>query len=123
MAAKVRGTVHLYGITGTVSNATVQSVKIKSATQNNDTTVDENGNEIESRMDDIVDEGTVEIKMRAAYAIPASGDTLVYETFSYAVLSLDRAEQAKGFRILTITIKKTEYVDAGTVTSVTTTGS
>lgn len=121
MGAKVRGIVHLYGINGTVASATVQSVKLKSDTQNNDTTVDEFGNEIESRMDDIKDEGTVEIKMQAAYTMPAAGDTMAYETLSYAVMSIDRAEQAKGFRMLTLSIKKTQYVDASTITTVTTT--
>ncbi len=121
MAARVRGTVHLYGITGTVANATVQSVKLKSETQNNAETVDENGNEIERRVDDIKDEGTVELKMRASYAIPVSGDSMVYETLNYEVTSVDRAEVAKGHRMLTLGVKKTQYVNSASVTTVTTT--
>ncbi len=120
MSARERGTVHLYGINGRVANATVQNVKLKSEPANRDDTVDENGNVIERRIDDITDEGTVELKMRAAFTVPTAGDTLVYETLNYEITSIDRAEQAKGFRMLTIGVKKSQYVDASAVTTIAT---
>jgi len=110
MAATTRGTAHLYGIDGTITNATVQDFKQKDQHQNVDATVNEGGNEIERRYDDLAQEATITIKIREDYTPPAVASTLVYKTITWEIVSIEKTETAKGFRIITLTLKKTEYV-------------
>lgn len=110
MAATTRGTAHLYGISGTITNATVQDFKEKFQNQNEDSTIDESGNEIERRYDDLAQEATITIKIRSGYDIPDPGTTLTYESVVYDVTSVERVQQAKGFRMVTLNLKKTEYI-------------
>lgn len=121
MGAKSFGTVFVYGVTGTVNNGAVQSFKLKSEQKNTATTDDEYGNEIERRRDDQHDEATIEFKYRAAYTIPTPSDTLTYEGSSWEVVSVDRNEGGKTHRMLTLSIKKSQYINSATATSITTT--
>lgn len=113
------GTVFLYGITGRITNGAVQSFKGKNDTKNNATTDNEDGNEIERRYSDNHYEGTIEFKYRSTYAIPAVASILSYEGVSWEVVSVDRNESGKTHRMLTLSIKRSEFIDSTTSTSIT----
>ena len=106
MAATVLGTAHLYGVEGTASNATVLSFRDKASAKNTAETIDENGNEIERRYDDLHNEATMNVRMRTSYSIPAPGSTLTYNSVTYEVVDTEKATQNKGYRELTINLKK-----------------
>lgn len=110
MPATTRGTAHLYGISGTISNATVTDFKEKAQNQNEDSTVNESGNEIERRYDDLAKEATITLKIRSGYTVPDPGSTVAYESVTYDVVSIERTQVAKGFRLVTLNLKKTEYI-------------
>lgn len=111
MAAKTFGVAHLYGVSGRITNATVLSFTNDETHLQEDTTIDEDGRKIEDRFDDVANEATIVIRMRAAYTKPAIGTILVYDTVSYIITSISRAEEVKGYRTLTIKIRNSEYVD------------
>lgn len=121
MAAKSFGTVFLYGITGTLTNGAVQSFKLKSEQKNTATTDDEFGNEIERRRDDNHDEATIEFKYRSTYTIPNTSDILVYESASWELVTVDRNEGGKTHRMLSLSIKKSQYINSASSTTITTT--
>lgn len=107
MAAIVKGTAHIFGVvTGTITNASIQSYTYKKAPKNTSETVDEVGNEIEWRLDDIQTEITFEIKLKAAYTEPAIGDVLTFNSIAYCIMSIDGKEEAKAHKMLTLTAKK-----------------
>lgn len=110
MAAKTFGTAHLYGIAGTIANATVLSFSLGKGHGVEDSTVDENGIEIERRYDDVQEEGSITIRMQAAYTEPAVGTTVAYNAVTYEITKVDRSEESKGFRTLTLSIKKSEGI-------------
>ena len=110
MATVTRGTAHLFGISGTITGVTVQDFKEKQVNQNEEKTINESGNEIERRYDDLAQEATITIKLRTGYTIPTPGTTLTYEAVIYDITSIERVQQAKGFRMATLNLKKTEYI-------------
>lgn len=106
MAATILGTAHLYGVEGTVSNATVLSFRDKASCKNTAETMDESGNEIERRYDDLHNEVAIGVRMRTSYSIPAPGSTITYNAVTYEVVDTEKSTQNKGFRELTINAKK-----------------
>jgi hypothetical protein len=110
MAAKDYGTVHLYGVAGTVANASVQDFSVDEELANKGTTEDEIGNVIERRSDDNTKTGSITIKIRALYAPPAAGDILTYNGVKYEVTKVGRVEKNKDFRMITLAILTNEYV-------------
>ncbi len=110
MAAITKGIAHIYGITGTATNATVQSFSYKNEAKNTAETVDESGNEIERRYDDVHKEASVEMKIKAGFAEPAVGDTFVFNAISYEVVSIDHKEEAKGHQMVTLSVKRSQYI-------------
>ena len=110
MALTTLGTAHVYGISGTIANAAVQSFSIKKDFQNRSSTLDESGNEIERRMDDTIAEGSITIRFTSAYTEPVPGATLSYDTVTYEIVSVDLAETNNGHAQYTLSIKTTENV-------------
>lgn len=110
MAAVVKGTAHLYGVAGTRSNATVLSFRNKTSCANTAQTEDEDGNVIERRYDDITDEATMTIRLRSGHTAPTVGSTITYNSVTYEVVDFEASEQQKGFREMTINLKKSEDV-------------
>ena len=110
MAAVVKGTAHVYGAAGTVSNATVISFQRKLMTANNATTENETGNVIERRYDDITTEASITIRIRSAYTDPTVGSTLTYDGTAYIVESLDEKQANKGFTEYTLSLRTSEGV-------------
>ena len=110
MAATVLGTAHLYGLEGTVSNATVLKFDVKQSCKNLATTEDETGVEIERRYDDIHYDATITLRLRTAYSLPAIGSTMSYNSITYEVVEHTKNTVNKGFRELTLTLKKSEGI-------------
>lgn len=104
------GTAHLYGVSGTITNATVLSFSLDHSHGVDDNTVNESGQMIERRYDDIIQEGTITLRIQATYTIPAIGTVLVYETIRYEITGLTNAQEAQGFRTITFRIKRSEYI-------------
>lgn len=110
MAAIIKGTAHVYGVAGTVTSATVQSHNLKLDHQNKTNTLDESGNEIERRRDDLMKEGSIVLRIQAAYVEPAPGDVLSYGGENFEIDSLDHSETNNAHVSVTLSIKTTEYV-------------
>lgn len=113
MAGSVKGTAHLYGITGgvaVVTNATVISFSLNKAHQNTAQTQNEIGNEIERRYDDLHQDGTLVIRPRSGFTPLVPGDNYTYNGTAFEIVSEGREEEQRGFVTLTYAIKKSEYV-------------
>lgn len=110
MAVDQFGTAHLWGIAGTVASCTVTGFSTTETRQNEGKTVDESGNEVEHRLDDTIVEGEITLKIQAAYTLPAAGDAITYDSVTYLISSVGRAEQAQDFRIITLSIRTAEFI-------------
>lgn len=110
MAAVTKGTAHLYGITGTVGNATVLSFTEGSSFNLEDETLDENGVGIEYRGDDRRSDSSITIRIRSAYVVPAIGTELTYATVKYWITAVSRNETQRGFRELTLSLRNQEGI-------------
>lgn len=110
MATKTQGTAHVYGVNGTVTDATVQSFNLKRDYQNRSNTLNETGNEVERRMDDEIKEGSIVIRIQAGYTEPDVGDVITYDGVNYEITNIDRGETNNAHVQLTLNIKTTEYV-------------
>lgn len=116
MAATVLGTAHLYGITagvGAITNATVLSFNVTDEHANRAQTVNEIGNEIEDRFDDLHKTGTITLRIRAAYTVASAASTITYNGETYVITSVERAEEAQGFVTVTYNIQHKEYISVG----------
>jgi hypothetical protein len=110
MAAVVKGIAHLFGAAGTVTNATVLSFRDALSPALSEFTEDENGVVIEHRMDDRTNDASITIRQKSGYTAPAIGDALTYNAVAYYVVSVERSEQNKGFREITLTLRKSEGI-------------
>lgn len=113
MAAVTKGTAHLFGIqagVGAIGDATVLSFNLDEEHANVATTINEIGNEIEDRRDDLHKTGTITLKIRAAYTELDAADQITYDSVIYLITKKGRVEQAGDFLVITYSIKTTEYV-------------
>lgn len=110
MAAIVKGTAHVYGVAGTVTNATVTAFSRDKTTANNAQTENATGNVIERRYDDITTDATITIRVRTGYSEPAIGDTLTYDSIKYIVEKVSEKQQQKGFSEFTLSVKTSEGI-------------
>ena len=110
MASITKGTAHVYGVAGTITDCSVQSFSLKSEHQNKTTTLDESGNEIENRRDDLVQEGSIVIRVQSGYTVPAAGDQITYDSVIYVIESIDRSETNNAHTVYTLSIRTSEYV-------------
>jgi hypothetical protein len=109
MAAKNFGTVHLYGINGTITSATVQSFSKNETHALEDETMNEDGQVIELLLDDVRIDATIGLRIQAAYTESVIGATLTYDTVEYIIMGKNRSEGNKQFREIEYTLKKYEY--------------
>ena len=109
MAAKNFGTVHLYGINGTVTSATVQSFSKNENHALEDETIDESGHVIEVLLDDVRVEATITLRIQSAYTESNIGATLTYDSVEYIIMSKGRSEENKGFRTIEYNLRTYEY--------------
>jgi hypothetical protein len=107
MAAVVKGTAHVYGITGTVTNITVQSYTISRSFELDDRVEDASGLTITHRLDGRTNEITVEGVLQSSTFSVGIGDRLQFVgneiTFDGVVTRLEDRGQNKGFSLISLT--------------------
>lgn len=104
MPAVVNGTAHLFGISGTITNASVQDFSLDEEFANKSQTEDETGNVIERRSDDITKTGSITLKIRSGYSIPTVGTNVTYDGTVYEITKVGRVQKHKDFRMVTLSI-------------------
>lgn len=105
MAAVTKGTAHLFGIGGTISNVTITSFKTDTSPGVKETTADENGIIVERRYDDTMTSGTLTVRPRSGYTVPAIGDIIAGpDSVSYIVEGLGKTFTAGKFREYTLSV-------------------
>lgn len=113
MPLSTKGPAHLYGIQGgiaVVTNATVLSFSLNKSNKNTAETVNEIGNEIERRYDDLHQEGNLTLRPRAGFNDLVPGANYAYDGITFEVVSEGHEEQSQGFLTKTYAIKKSEYI-------------
>lgn len=113
MSVVVKGTAHVYGIVagvGAVTNATVLSFKMDEEHDNKGETFNEIGNKIEDRRDDRRSKGSITLRIRAGYTVAAAATKLTYNAIDYLITKVGRAEEAKGFVVITYDLETYEYI-------------
>ena len=110
MALITHGTAHVFGVAGTITDATVQSFNVTEDAQNKTNTLDEQGNEVERRRDDIISSGSITLRIETGYTLPTAGSIIAYNSINYEVDTVDRAETNNAHVVVTLSIKTSEYV-------------
>ena len=113
MAATVKGTAHIFGIVAgvaAVTNATVLSFSLDHEHANKASTVNEIGNLIEERYDDLTKTGSITLKIRSGYSVLEAATQITYNSVIYVITKVGRAEQAADFVIITYDIKTSEFI-------------
>ena len=109
MSLKNWGTAHLFGIDSSVSNATLTDESFEDILKNVAEVVDEIGNLINKRMDDLTTTGTVTLIQRTSYTAPVVGTSLTYNGTAYKVMRVGRKKTSRGFRITELGLETSEY--------------
>ena len=106
MAAVTKGTAHTYGISGTVSNITVQSYTVSRSFELDDKVAGEHGRTITHRVDGRSNELSLEGVLQSSSFAIAIGDRLQFTgneiTFDGMVTRIEDRGQAKGFSLVSI---------------------
>jgi len=110
MAAQTFGTAHLFGVAGTIGDATVMSFSDGASFALADETKNESGVTIERHYNDRQNDVSISIKMQSAYTKPAQGDTLTYNGVTYEIVSTSESQENQGFRVFELTMKKSEGI-------------
>jgi len=113
MAAESKGTAHLWHISagvGAITNATVTAFSLDEEQANKGVTLNEIGNKIEDRRDDLTKTGSITVKIRAAYTVAAAFTNITYNTVKYMITKVSRAEQAGESITITYAIETSEYI-------------
>lgn len=107
MAAVSKGTAHVYGISGTVSNITVQSYTVSRSFELDDKVAGEHGRTITHRVDGRTNEISIEGVLQSASFSIAIGDRLQFAgneiAFDGMVTRIEDRGQAKGFSLISLT--------------------
>jgi hypothetical protein len=113
MAATEYGTAHVFGIAagvGAITNATVTGFDVTDEHKNRTQVVNELGNEILDRYDDLHKTGTITCRIRSAYTVAAAATQITYNSVKYIITSVARAESSGDFVQITYNIKTSEYI-------------
>jgi hypothetical protein len=107
MAAVVKGTAHVYGISGSVSNITVQSYTVSRSFELDDKVAAEHGRTITHRVDGRTNEISIEGVLQSASFSIAIGDRLQFAgneiAFDGMVTRIEDRGQNKGFTLISVT--------------------
>lgn len=107
MAAVSKGTAHVYGIAGTVSNITVQSYTVSRSFELDDKVAGEHGRTITHRVDGRTNEISIEGVLQSSSFSIAIGDRLQFAgneiAFDGMVTRIEDRGQAKGFSLISLT--------------------
>lgn len=114
MAAVSKGTAHVYGISGTVSNITVQSYTVSRSFELDDKVAGEHGRTITHRVDGRTNEISIEGVLQSSSFAVAIGDRLQFAgneiAFDGLVTRIEDRGQAKGFSLISITAQSFEDI-------------
>lgn len=110
MAAKTFGTAHLFGVDGTITNATVMSFSTDENHGISDTTKDESGIVIERRYDDETTTASITLRFQAAYTEPTIGTQLTYDSVKYIIETKGKAQEQEGFQQITLGLITSEGI-------------
>lgn len=114
MAAVSKGTAHVYGISGTVSNITVQSYTVSRSFELDDKVAGEHGRTITHRVDGRTNEISIEGVLQSSSFSVAIGDRLQFAgneiAFDGLVTRIEDRGQAKGFSLISITAQSFEDI-------------
>ena len=110
MSTITHGVSHIFGIEGTITDATVQSFNVTGDHQLKTNTLDEMGREIERRRDDETQTGSITLRIQTGYTLPTVGSIIAYNSVNYEVDTVDRAETNGDYVAITLAIKTSEYV-------------
>jgi hypothetical protein len=118
MAAITKGIpVYVWGTNETITNANVTNISTTKSYGNVQTVVNFQGNEIEKRMDDTVETGTVTLQYEAAFAPATAGSNITFPGAGasgadvvFYITGIADSHTNNGFRETTYNIKKTEYI-------------
>lgn len=107
MAAVTKGTAHVYGISGTVSNITVQSYTVSRSFELDDKVAGEHGRTITHRVDGRTNEISIEGVLQSASFSIGIGDRLQFSgneiAFDGMVTRIEDRGQSKGFSLISLT--------------------
>ena len=107
MAAVTKGTAHVYGISGTVSNITVQSYTVSRSFELDDKVAGEHGRTITHRVDGRTNEISIEGVLQSSSFSLAIGDRLQFSgneiAFDGMVTRIEDRGQSKGFSLISVT--------------------
>lgn len=108
MAAVVKGTAHVYGISGTApANITVQSYTISRSFELDDKVADASGLTITHRLDGRTNELSMEGVLQSATFSVAVGDRLQFAgneiSFDGVITRIEDRGQNKGFTLISLT--------------------
>jgi len=107
MAAVTKGTAHVYGISGTVSNITVQSYTVSRSFELDDKVAGEHGRTITHRVDGRTNEISIEGVLQSSSFSVAIGDRLQFSgneiAFDGMVTRIEDRGQSKGFSLISVT--------------------
>lgn len=110
----VFGTAHVYGVPSTITNATVVSQSLTLVHLNRGETVDENGNQIERRYDDLAEQGTITLRHRSSYTVAAPGSTISISngssTKTFEIQEVGKEFESQGFRQVTYSVLQSSNI-------------
>lgn len=116
MSAVTKGTAHVYGISGTVTNLTVQSYTITRSFELNDTVADETGKTITQRLDGRMNEISIEGVLQSTAFAPVIGDRIQFVgnkiSFDGVITRIEDRGQNKGFSLISIAATSHEGISS-----------
>jgi len=118
MAAITKGTpVYVWGTNEAITNANVTSISTTKSYGNVQNVVNFNGNEIEKRMDDTIETGTMTLQYEATFSPAAAGSNITIPGAGasgadvvFYITGIAESHTNNGFRETTYNVKKTQYI-------------
>ena len=114
MAAVTKGNIYIYGIdSGVMTNAVLNSINFDQAFNNTANVLDENGNVIFERMDDIHTTGSATMVVSGDTGLDltdvATADEFTYDSVTYYITSLSMAATSQGFQEISVDFESLPY--------------
>ena len=110
MAESLHGTAYVFGVTGTITEAAVQSFQPKKSFQNVTQVMDESGNQVSDRSDDRITDATITLKHTSTYVVESIGAILTFNAIKYWVVDTDESETNTDHKEVSYTLKNTEFI-------------
>jgi hypothetical protein len=105
------GTIHLFGIDGSIADATITDASFEDVCANVASVLDEMGNKIQNRGDDITTTGNVTLIIREGYVLPEPFTTFQnWDELYYLITRVGRKFNNRGFNIVELSVEKSEHI-------------